>query len=332
MALQTDPNALVLEVDQDGVSDADSAFCSQSSTSTSVTSSVFNYKYENGRRYHGFREGNYFLPNDEKEQDRLDLFHHISTLVLDGKLFNAPLENSRLQRALDIGTGTGIWAVDFADDYPECEVVGTDLSPIQPSWVPPNCRFLVDDVEAEWAESKPYDFIHIRTLSGSITDWPRLFQQAYNNLSPGGWIEMQEFEVRYGCDDDSYPAKAPNVHNYMKLLRESSEKFGKRMDIARDQQQWIKDAGFINVKEDLYKAPLSPWAKGRRLKEIGKYNLIHVLDAIEAYSIALFTRVLNYSAEEVQVMLAKMREEYKNPELHIYWIYHVTYGQKPEDA
>lgn len=55
-----------------------------------MTSSVFNYKYENGRRYHGFREGNYFMPNDEKEQDRLDLFHHISTLVLDGACKRPP--------------------------------------------------------------------------------------------------------------------------------------------------------------------------------------------------------------------------------------------------
>jgi methylase of polypeptide subunit release factors len=32
---------------------------------------------------------------------------------------------------LDIGTGTGIWAIDFADEHPEAEVIGTDLSPIQ---------------------------------------------------------------------------------------------------------------------------------------------------------------------------------------------------------
>ena len=32
-----------------------------------------NYTYENGRRYHAFREGEYVLPNDEAEQDRLDL-------------------------------------------------------------------------------------------------------------------------------------------------------------------------------------------------------------------------------------------------------------------
>jgi hypothetical protein len=29
---------------------------------------------------------------------------------------------------------------DFADEYPNAEVIGTDISPIQPSWVPPNLK------------------------------------------------------------------------------------------------------------------------------------------------------------------------------------------------
>lgn len=31
-------------------------------------------------------------------------------------------------------------ASDFADEYPDAEVIGTDISPIQPGWVPPNLK------------------------------------------------------------------------------------------------------------------------------------------------------------------------------------------------
>jgi hypothetical protein len=33
------------------------------------------------------------------------------------------------------------------DLFPAANVLGIDLSPIQPEWVPPNVRFMVDDVE-----------------------------------------------------------------------------------------------------------------------------------------------------------------------------------------
>ncbi|KAI8247308.1 Secondary metabolism regulator LAE1 [Colletotrichum sp. SAR 10_77] len=37
----------------------------------------------------------------------------------------------RVKRVLDVGTGTGLWAIDFADEHPDAEVLGTDLSPVQ---------------------------------------------------------------------------------------------------------------------------------------------------------------------------------------------------------
>lgn len=64
--------------------------------------------------------------------DRIDLKHHVITLLCGGNLHLAPL--SKPTRILDVGTGTGIWAMEMADQYPESTVIGTDLSPVQPSW------------------------------------------------------------------------------------------------------------------------------------------------------------------------------------------------------
>jgi len=62
----------------------------------------------------------------------MDMAYHSLLLLLDGKAFFAPVENP--QRILDVGTGTGIWALDVGDQYPSAQVVGIDLSPIQPRW------------------------------------------------------------------------------------------------------------------------------------------------------------------------------------------------------
>ena len=47
------------------------------------------------------------LPNDDTEQDRLDLQHHIYRITLDGRLYLAPIPKD-VHHVLDIGTGTGI--------------------------------------------------------------------------------------------------------------------------------------------------------------------------------------------------------------------------------
>lgn len=81
------------------------------SETTSLSPSVYDYVYENGRRYASKRNGTEsLLPNDEKEQERLDIVHHVCNLLLKGELFIAPVDlkkdNGEPARVLDIGTGT----------------------------------------------------------------------------------------------------------------------------------------------------------------------------------------------------------------------------------
>ena len=74
---------------------------------------------------------------------------------------------------------------DFADQFPSATVIGTDLSPIQPLLVPPNCRFEIDDAATQWLFPKDFfNFIHIRGLYGCISDWPALYREVYKYASP----------------------------------------------------------------------------------------------------------------------------------------------------
>lgn len=146
-------------------------------SSTASMDPVFSqYIWEYGRRYHSFQEGKYVLPNDECEKDRLDLQHRLYTLTADNQLFISPLEGTQMGRVLDTGTGTGIWAMQVAAQYPVAEVIAVDLSPIQPEWVLPNVEFQLFDVEDGWDFKKKFDLIYSRGLW--VSDWPRFFAQS----------------------------------------------------------------------------------------------------------------------------------------------------------
>ncbi|WEW54703.1 hypothetical protein PRK78_000125 [Emydomyces testavorans] len=321
---------------------------SLNSDTESLASSVYHYQYENGRRYHAYRAGEYLLPNDEKEQDRLDLLHFIFRLTLGGSLFRAPLAPNP-QRILDFGTGTGdwtffiynmagltsdivlgIWAINMADEFPSSEVIGTDLSPIQPTWIPPNCNFYVDDVESDWSYQSggEFDFIHGRGMGGSIADWDRLYAQIYKNLRPGGWVEMQEYETGMRSDDNTLD-NAPLIKKLQQAGDEASIKFGKQFNVAEKHKQRLIDAGFVNVQDDIYKIPVGTWPKDPKMKRLGFYQLVQVLAAIEPFMMALCTRVMGYTVEETQVLMDGVRAEIKNPKNHLYCQFHFVYGQKP---
>lgn len=83
---------------------------------------------------------------------------------MDGDLAWAPIREPELLNVLDIGTGTGAWAIEFAEMHPDVRVFGTDISIIQPLYVPPNCQFVREDSEEEWVFTFPFDYIHLRMM------------------------------------------------------------------------------------------------------------------------------------------------------------------------
>ena len=73
---------------------------------------------------------------------------------------------------------------DCAEKHPEATVKGTDLSPIQPSWIPPNVYFEIDDFNLAWLDSEKYDLIHHRELLGSVPDWNVFYKKCFQYISP----------------------------------------------------------------------------------------------------------------------------------------------------
>ena len=67
-----------------------------------------------------------------------------------------------------------------AEKYPNTTFRGIDLSPIQPTFVPENVFFAVDDIEDDWVyEEGSINYIHVRHTLFSIADREMLLQRAF---------------------------------------------------------------------------------------------------------------------------------------------------------
>ncbi|KAF2457406.1 S-adenosyl-L-methionine-dependent methyltransferase, partial [Lineolata rhizophorae] len=288
------------------------------SSLTSLASEVTRGVVENGRRYHSFGNAEYAFPNDDRELDRLDMQHAMQTLLLDNKLFWAPI-GSDVQQVLDLGTGTGIWAIDFAEMFPQAEVIGTDLSAIQPSWVPPNCRFQIDDAEQDWTfKPAQFDYIHNRNFVCSIRDWPRLIRQSFSHVRPGGWVEWQEKHPLFLSDDDSLPADGA-LDTWGRTFFDAGVTFGTSPYSPQHLADQMREAGFVDVREHVLKLPVGPWPKDKRLKHVGMFEMVNMVEGVEALSMRLFTRALGWSPERVQLLLERVRKEAKDRKVHSYY-------------
>ncbi|KAL1989516.1 hypothetical protein VTN49DRAFT_6713 [Thermomyces lanuginosus] len=300
-----------------------------SSYTASLTSSVLDYRHENGRRYHKFRDGSYLLPNDESESDRLDMLHELALQVLQRKLYLAPIKSP--QRVIDLATGTGIWAIDFADQQPQAEVIGCDLSPTQPTLVPPNVKFLVDDIESEWAyEHNPFDFIHARNLFISIRDYGKLIKQCYRSVKPGGWVEFQDWDLSPVSPDDSLDGTG--FQRYYDELQNAFEEAGYEVSPGPKLEQWFIDAGFVNIHMEKFLIPYGAWPKDRHLKKLGAWNQAQAeANGFEAGALAVLTRYKQWTKEEVILLASQARADGRKRNIHALFNFYVIYGQRPEN-
>lgn len=320
--------------DQDAIhavedDDVDSAYSESDKTdTTSLRSWILEYRVENGRTYHSYKDGSYWGANDEAALEHLDIGHSLYTMSFGGRLFLAPIDREP-QNILDLGTGTGIWAIDVADEFPSAIVIGTDLSPTQPTWVPSNCQFMVDDMEADfcWEEGK-FDFIHVRGLHGTIRDWPRLYSQCLRALRPGGYLEHSEYSAQFTTDDNTIPENS-GIAAWNKVGPECHEVMKTELQVLETMGQEMQEAGFVDIEEMKFKWPIGPWAKKRELRKLGKFCRAHVDTGLENWTLRLLTSVLGWTAEEVYVLCASVRQDFNDPKIHSIHQMRTVYGRRP---
>ena len=296
--------------------------------------------HEEGRTYHGYREGKYLLPNDGEEQDRLDIQHHIWGLLMDSKLAWAPLDGAPAN-VLDIATGTGAWAIEFARQHAGSHVVGTDLSAIQPGGDAhgvANVSFIKEDSEdAEWLFGTPFDYVHVRMTLTCFRDPRVVVRKAFDNLVPGGWLEFQDFWPEVSCLDDSRADRRGDaLRTYWGKVVEGYAATGIDIMVARSYGAWLAEAGFVDVRSEAIPLPGNPWPDDAKFKHLGRWqqvNQTRILgDRNDGGVVAKVLKAAGMSTDEIADLAVRVKAEIPDRDFHWFWTAYVVYGRKPAAA
>ncbi|RAO73172.1 uncharacterized protein BHQ10_009184 [Talaromyces amestolkiae] len=220
---------------------------------------------------------------------------------------------------------------DFGSLHPSTKVIGTDLSPIQPSLVPPNLQFEIDDCCDEWTYApKTFDFVHVRGLYGCVADWDEFYKRALRHLKPGGYLEQAEISVVPKSQDGSTDGTIFDKWGAVSL--KAGDAFGKTLRISEEAKERIIAAGFVDVVERRFKVPIGPWARDPHLKELGRYNRLYWKEGIQGWTMMLLTKILKWKREEVEIYLMEVRQALRNPSYHAYHEFIVVYGRKAPET
>ncbi|TPX15023.1 uncharacterized protein E0L32_004853 [Thyridium curvatum] len=328
----------MVQQDEGMVLEADDEMSLLSSTA-SLRSSILSTRDENGRQYHGYKDGKYVLPIDQaydmvvtlanafaqEELYRQEYQYNLCLNTFGGYSF-APLNT--VHRVLDVGCGLGFWACEFTEKHPEAEIIGVDLSPIQPQYIPQNVQFEIDDLEEPWTFTFKFDYIHSLMMTGAFRDWPAFYRQAYENLNQDGWLEIQDIDFPLVCDDGTLPDDSP-MKRWSDLMLEAGERSGFHLNTCGKAAEMMKDAGFVDIVRIPFKWPMNRWPKDPRAKQIGGWVLENFTLGVETICLALFTRFMGWTKEQVVEFADSVRADFQDHNKHTYFNLYVTYGRKP---
>ncbi|KAK4231279.1 S-adenosyl-L-methionine-dependent methyltransferase, partial [Podospora fimiseda] len=305
----------------------------------------------NNREFQRFAVENsiYFAPVDEDEVERLVYQHQVFNMIFENRSIFPPIPRPR--RILECGSGSGAWAIQVAEEFPECEerllksvavssklfppiaasVIGIDINPYPvPEHSPPNVDFQVDDLNSPSTfPSNYFDLVNSRMMAGGIhrNRWANYMSDILRVLRPGGWCQMVEIYFNAQSDNGTL------TENH--ALRVWSQSYMQSLQPYKDPraplrlQSLMTQAGFVEVESRLIPVPLSGWSTDPREHQIGAANRANVHRLLSALAIYPFSQGLNMSNTDIQLLVAQARSEADNPAFKAYFPVYVCIGRKP---
>jgi SAM-dependent methyltransferase len=277
----------------------------------------------------------YFLPHIPEEALRLDLQHYALREAI-GRNYLAPIGSPT--RILDVGSGSGRWAFDMCEAFPDAEVHGLDLVS-GPAEVPANYVH----VKADLLKGLPFmtgefDFVHQRYLGLGIpvSRWPGVVAELVRVTRPGGWVELVEHPWLGGLAPIPPGSALERISDLWKPLFAGRALDDPDSTVFHSIDSWLRAAGLRGVNRREVKAPVGEHGGrvGSLSATILRETFARTLES-EAFAKAIAElpretrKALNPPAtvEEQRLLLRRVKDELE--ELKAHGTIGIAFGRRP---
>lgn len=146
-----------------------------------------------------------------------------------------------------------------------------------------------------WHFSDTFDLIHLRNMKGTFTHWEGVYSEIYKSLSPGGWIELADWDlgqVPLGPRDANAPTKVamPTLRRLYVAFMEASFRSGRPLGLFYMHHSYLEEAGFEDIQTTQVNVPVGQWAKDEAQKSLGKMMFVLGMEMFEPVCLRLLTK------------------------------------------
>ncbi|GAA5813065.1 hypothetical protein MFLAVUS_006532 [Mucor flavus] len=206
------------------------------------------------------------VEEDMKEFDRLQRQHYLLKSTRKGNTW-APIESPKF--IVEAGTGNGIWALEMANQYTESQVLGIDLKPpVFQHGNPTNLRYNQTNLNESWPmNDNSVDFIFQRNMYLHIQkdQWPKILEEMFRVLKPGGYIELIESDLWHHNP-------GPVQQAFQQFFKDQCKLLDLDLEISNSLAGIIEQKRFVDVEKRILDIPIGEWSTEPELKQYGFIN------------------------------------------------------------
>ncbi|PKY12306.1 hypothetical protein RhiirB3_397225 [Rhizophagus irregularis] len=271
------------------------------------------YKIMGGRRYLSEENTKYYLPNDEIEISRVNLEHKLLRYIWQGN-FSSNIEERLIKgntKVIDLGCGTGQWAIDMSSKYPLSTFIGIDITAsLFPSddEKPNNLAFLQHNLIENPGVPFPdriFDFTYMRNLAFGLNDyngWFHVINEAVRVTNLNGCIEIMNYDLYRDFTKEIHAG--PIFSKLHASMNELHEKDNIKMPTASDVMEYLRRTNQItNIQVEEQVTPLGSWGG-----KLGEFMLLNVTMTLKGFKVFL-QPLMNISGDEYDNLLNEIRNE-----------------------